>query len=302
MDHNIHVSGAFKRQPFEFSCFCPFYLFDFCIYHPFSLYDSFFFSLSLSLFQKSFFVNAKTAIFEVDKDAAHGSNLVCSYPSCRNSGVRFLYCKYCDAAISRRGFKIKHSHPELQEQSGNTKRTMGSPNIASLSSSSSNNDSMMKIASPPASKRIKQVENKAGGGDSSKKAWPQQEKDSISSGGDGLGAVGPAAAAAAAGLQQLFTVHVKSDINNNDHDKEYPSSSSSSRRRRIKKLRTTWVRLLEECRDHHGVPNLSETKSEWVRKVVAVYDDYTLLTKPPSASEDDDGDSAAAGGDNSQSE
>jgi hypothetical protein len=47
-------------------------------------------------------------------DAAHGSELVCSYPACRNSGVRFLFCTYCDAAISRRGFKTKHVHDDLQ--------------------------------------------------------------------------------------------------------------------------------------------------------------------------------------------
>ena len=51
----------------------------------------------------------------MNPNAAHGSELVCSYPACRNSGVRFLYCKYCDAAISRRGFKTKHVHADLHE-------------------------------------------------------------------------------------------------------------------------------------------------------------------------------------------
>jgi hypothetical protein len=64
-----------------------------------------------------FSLDFQTAFFEVSEDAPHGSELVCSYPSCRNSGVRFLYCKFCDAAISRRGFKSKHVHDDLRRAS-----------------------------------------------------------------------------------------------------------------------------------------------------------------------------------------
>lgn len=40
----------------------------------------------------------------------HGSDLVCSYPQCRNGGVKFLYCKFCDTAIARRSFRSQHLH------------------------------------------------------------------------------------------------------------------------------------------------------------------------------------------------
>lgn len=154
---------------------------------------------------------------------------------------------------------------------------------------------MTEVASPPAAKRIKQEETSKTG---NSKVWQQQETDSISSDGDGRGpnnvAAPAGAAATAVGSQQLF--NIKSDNNN----KEYSSSSSSSKKR-VKKLRKKWLRLLEECRNHHGVPHLSEKKSEWVSKVVAVYDEYSLLTKP-AASEDDDNNDGSAGGDNSTSE
>ena len=35
----------------------------------------------------------------------HGAGLVCSFPACRNVGIRFRYCKLCNDAIARRSFK-----------------------------------------------------------------------------------------------------------------------------------------------------------------------------------------------------
>ena len=35
----------------------------------------------------------------------HGAGLVCSFPACRNVGIRFRYCKFCNDAIARRSFK-----------------------------------------------------------------------------------------------------------------------------------------------------------------------------------------------------
>lgn len=56
------------------------------------------------------FVDHKTAYFEVTTDMPHGSDLVCSYPQCRDGGVKFLYCKFCDTAIARRSFRSQHLH------------------------------------------------------------------------------------------------------------------------------------------------------------------------------------------------
>ncbi|KAL3911201.1 MAG: hypothetical protein SGILL_007374 [Bacillariaceae sp.] len=54
--------------------------------------------------------NIHTAFFRITSDMAHGADLVCSYPQCRNGGVKFLYCKFCDDAIARRSFRSQHLH------------------------------------------------------------------------------------------------------------------------------------------------------------------------------------------------
>ena len=41
----------------------------------------------------------------VTEDTEHGEGLVCSFPTCRNAGIKFRYCKFCNDAIARRSFK-----------------------------------------------------------------------------------------------------------------------------------------------------------------------------------------------------
>ena len=41
----------------------------------------------------------------VTEDTEHGEGLVCSFPTCRNAGIKFRYCKLCNDAIARRSFK-----------------------------------------------------------------------------------------------------------------------------------------------------------------------------------------------------
>jgi HSF-type DNA-binding len=90
MEHNTHVSENIRRMEWSLY-FCS------CFAHD----DD-------SPFRLLCFV--KTAYFEVTPDMSHGSDLVCSYPQCRNGGVKFLYCKYCDAVIARRSFRSQHLH------------------------------------------------------------------------------------------------------------------------------------------------------------------------------------------------
>ncbi|KAL3912160.1 MAG: hypothetical protein SGILL_006993, partial [Bacillariaceae sp.] len=54
--------------------------------------------------------NIHTAYFRITPDTAHGTDLVCSFPQCRNGGVKFLYCAYCKDAIARRSFRSQHLH------------------------------------------------------------------------------------------------------------------------------------------------------------------------------------------------
>ena len=52
----------------------------------------------------------KTAFFEVPLGAPHGTELICSHEACRNGGIKFVLCAYCDIPVSKRSFKSKHSH------------------------------------------------------------------------------------------------------------------------------------------------------------------------------------------------
>jgi hypothetical protein len=52
-------------------------------------------------------LHAKTNA-EIAEDAKHGKELICSFPACRNGGVKFLYCFYCKGAIARRHFRTFH--------------------------------------------------------------------------------------------------------------------------------------------------------------------------------------------------
>jgi hypothetical protein len=40
----------------------------------------------------------------------HGAPLVCSFPACRDKGVKFLYCAYCKDACAKRQFRDRHKH------------------------------------------------------------------------------------------------------------------------------------------------------------------------------------------------
>eukprot|EP00934_Nitzschia_sp_Nitz4_P004481 Nitzschia sp. Nitz4//scaffold41_size133979//85831//87850//NITZ4_003358-RA/size133979-snap-gene-0.105-mRNA-1//1//CDS//3329551503//4471//frame0 len=53
---------------------------------------------------------AKTAYFVVREDIKHGTELVCSYYACRNSGIKFRYCAVCKLPVAKRNFFIRHKH------------------------------------------------------------------------------------------------------------------------------------------------------------------------------------------------
>lgn len=54
--------------------------------------------------------NFKTAYFVISEDTKHGEDLVCSYFSCRNGGVKFRYCGHCMAPVAKRNFCRRHDH------------------------------------------------------------------------------------------------------------------------------------------------------------------------------------------------
>jgi len=61
--------------------------------------------------------NFQTAYFVIDPTMAHGTELLCSYPSCRASGSKFRYCFYCNKAVHKRNFWKEHSHNQDRRNS-----------------------------------------------------------------------------------------------------------------------------------------------------------------------------------------
>ena len=53
----------------------------------------------------------QTAYFVIPEDIKHGAELVCSYFACRNAGIKFRYCTYCQLPVAKRNFCKRHKHP-----------------------------------------------------------------------------------------------------------------------------------------------------------------------------------------------
>jgi len=79
----------------------------------------------------------------------HGEELICSYFSCRNAGIKFRYCIKCKVPVAKRNFHQRHSH--------------GFANIANLSGETDGEDNDSDegsfVASVISSKNNKQSSN-----------------------------------------------------------------------------------------------------------------------------------------------
>eukprot|EP00578_Thalassiosira_sp_NH16_P022737 CAMPEP_0181099268 /NCGR_PEP_ID=MMETSP1071-20121207/12570_1 /TAXON_ID=35127 /ORGANISM="Thalassiosira sp., Strain NH16" /LENGTH=1044 /DNA_ID=CAMNT_0023181921 /DNA_START=219 /DNA_END=3353 /DNA_ORIENTATION=- len=54
--------------------------------------------------------NFKTAYFVIPDGIEHGDELMCSYPACRQAGVKFRYCLHCKVPVAKRNFRNRHRH------------------------------------------------------------------------------------------------------------------------------------------------------------------------------------------------
>jgi len=54
--------------------------------------------------------NFKTAHFVIPENIEHGAELLCSYLSCRNAGVKFRFCTVCQVPVAKRNFRKRHMH------------------------------------------------------------------------------------------------------------------------------------------------------------------------------------------------
>ena len=54
----------------------------------------------------------QNAFFVVPPTTPHGSELRCSHRFCRQNRIKFLYCTYCKAPVTRMKFDIRHAHKD----------------------------------------------------------------------------------------------------------------------------------------------------------------------------------------------
>jgi hypothetical protein len=69
--------------------------------------------------------NCETAVFVLHKNMKHGEHLICSYPRCRDEGVKFCYCSLCGIPVAKRNFKSRHDHSRHELEAG--RRVPGEP-------------------------------------------------------------------------------------------------------------------------------------------------------------------------------
>lgn len=62
--------------------------------------------------------NLKTAYFVIPDGVEHGDELMCSYPACRQAGVKFRYCLECKIPVAKRNFRNRHRHGVTGEDGG----------------------------------------------------------------------------------------------------------------------------------------------------------------------------------------
>jgi hypothetical protein len=56
-------------------------------------------------------LSLKTAHFEIPDSIKHGDKLLCTFPACRASGVKFCFCSCCRVpVITKNKFRVRHHH------------------------------------------------------------------------------------------------------------------------------------------------------------------------------------------------
>jgi hypothetical protein len=65
----------------------------------------------------------QSAYLVIPQDVQHGQELICSYPACRESGVKFCFCKHCHIPVAKHNFRSRHHHVKDEE----TTATKSSP-------------------------------------------------------------------------------------------------------------------------------------------------------------------------------
>eukprot|EP00429_Kryptoperidinium_foliaceum_P088989 CAMPEP_0176198616 /NCGR_PEP_ID=MMETSP0121_2-20121125/8143_1 /TAXON_ID=160619 /ORGANISM="Kryptoperidinium foliaceum, Strain CCMP 1326" /LENGTH=575 /DNA_ID=CAMNT_0017537469 /DNA_START=36 /DNA_END=1764 /DNA_ORIENTATION=+ len=90
--------------------------------------------------------NFQTAYFEIPEHIKHGDGLICSFPQCRNRGVKFLYCAYCKDPVAKRNFRDRHTHNDQAASKKVNKQTNNTPQPQSVAKSTTKNKATHEVS------------------------------------------------------------------------------------------------------------------------------------------------------------
>jgi hypothetical protein len=160
---------------------------------------------------------------------------------------------YCDAAISRRGFKTKHVHEDLRQLGGGASSAAVAYKEGSLSS----------LSSEKKRKSLTAIQESH----TSVETSSQGSTSSVEGNGDEV---------AAEGGKSTFS-----------EEGSHPKKQKTGQSLRMKELKKTWMQMLEEAR-HHGMDGSDADlkRKEWLEKCETIYDEYATLSKHDFPSED----------------
>ncbi|KAL3910565.1 MAG: hypothetical protein SGARI_002062 [Bacillariaceae sp.] len=162
--------------------------------------------------------NMHTAFFEIPKNPEHGMDLVCSFPTCRNGGIKFLWCKYCDDVIAKRTFKASHLHKDLVDAAIGNGAAVDAPHDSKNNASSDSSREM------PPKKRHK--------------------KDSVGQADIGAGA---------ANIHEIANEE-SSDSGSSSENAVEPTGEDA---KRLEEMRTKWDALLDERQEMDSKDDIS---------------------------------------------
>jgi hypothetical protein len=83
---------------------------------------------------------------------------MCSYYACRNTGIKFRYCAYCNVPVAKRNFRKRHQHGNEPDADG---ESHSGDDSASASRSSADEEKIKTRDEPPARKAKAKIDAKA---------------------------------------------------------------------------------------------------------------------------------------------
>jgi len=107
--------------------------------------------------------NFKTAYFVIPDGIEHGDELVCSYPSCRQAGVKFRYCLHCKVPVAKRNFRNRHRHGVPGGDGGSDSGEDDASITSEEEGTAEDNDSKLPAASKDATEASKDDDDEYNG-------------------------------------------------------------------------------------------------------------------------------------------